>query len=383
METEKAVVEYVARDGQNIKLTPGIVKKFLVSGNAELVTTQELYLYMGVCRSRGLNPFIKDCYLIKYSSKDNAAIIVSIDYYRKRAKAQPDCEGWETGIIVQQNGNLVYREGTILMDGETLVGGWFKATPKGWKVPMRKDVPVRRYIKKTREGKVTRFWSPDNQPEQIAKVAESQGLRAAWPDEFQGLYVDAERQSEAAQKELDTSVSDAAANVAPDLEAKLGKPQSKTPEAQDDKEPGPSEYEVLPAWQRENWIKFRKAGFADFVNNNLTSFSGLPAKLRAEIISKWHGLYDEPFPEHAQTTVKTEIVENSASEKEIATNTDEPIDPEAQERDAIWDMVVDRYAVEDFEAALLTLNMAKTKPPTVDGCNALLDHLKDNYERIE
>jgi hypothetical protein len=68
--------------------------------------------------------------------------------------------------------------------------------------------------------------------------------------------------------------------------------------------------------------------------------------------------------------------------RQAITEKEPPADPEAQERDAIWDMIVDRYAVEDWEAALLTLNMAKTKPPTVDGCLALLDHLKDNFERL-
>jgi hypothetical protein len=72
---------------------------------------------------------------------------------------------------------------------------------------MRKEVNLKRYIKKTKEGFVTRFWSTDNQPEQIAKVAESQMLRAAWPDEFQGLYVDSEIQSRNAQEDLDAAVS--------------------------------------------------------------------------------------------------------------------------------------------------------------------------------
>jgi len=96
-----------------------------------------------------------------------------------------------------------------LLDDEKLIGGWAEATPEGWTVPMRKEVNLKRYIKKTKEGVVTRFWSTDNQPEQIAKVAESQMLRAAWPDEFQGLYVDSEIQSRNAQEDLDAAVSTA------------------------------------------------------------------------------------------------------------------------------------------------------------------------------
>jgi phage recombination protein Bet len=334
---------------------------------------------MGVCKSRGLNPFIKDCYLIKYSQKDSAAIVVSIDYYRKRAKAQADCEGWETGIIVEKGREIIYREGTILLDGEALIGGWFKATPKGWKVPMRKEVPVKRYIKKTREGKVTRFWSPDNQPEQIAKVAESQGLRAAWPDEFQGLYVDAERQSEVAQKDLDTSIADAPADVPADLEKKLGKPQSKTPESQDDKEPEPSG-SGAPAWDRDNWINFRKPGFSTFVHQNLESFKTLDVKAQAEIIDKWHGLYSEPFPgQEGQEPPETKKDEPGANEPGSEPETEGPIDEESDERLKMIELIKEYPEDIQFKAkAILTMaTAAGAQPPTLDGCNVLLEKMAE------
>lgn len=203
---ETAVVEYQARDGQKIKLSPAIIKKYLVSGRSEFVTDQELYLYMGVCKSRGLNPFVRDCHLVKYTQNDGAAIITSIDYYRKRARAQKDCKGWSVGIVIEKGGELIYRKGTILLEGENLVGGWAEATPEGWAEPMRKEVNLKRYIKTTKDGGVTRFWQPMNQPEMIAKVAESQLLRSLWPDEFQGLYVDSEVQSRDAQEELHGAV---------------------------------------------------------------------------------------------------------------------------------------------------------------------------------
>ena len=226
MEEERGVVQYIARDGANIKLSPSIIKAYLVSGYPDRVTDQELYLYMGLCKSRGLNPFIRDCYLIKYGSNDAAAIIVSIDYYRKRARAQADCKGWRCGIVVLNRENEIEnREGCIILDGETLLGGWFEALPDGYTYAMKKVVPLARYIKRTKEGKVTRFWSEENQPEQICKVAESQGLRATWPDEFQGLYTDAERESMEAQAGFDESVATAAEveSKKEELQGTLGK----------------------------------------------------------------------------------------------------------------------------------------------------------------
>jgi phage recombination protein Bet len=184
---EKNVVRYEAKDGQNITLSFETIKRYLVQGRSEYVTAQEMIFFMGVCRSRGLNPFNKDCYLIKYSQGEGAAIVTSVDYFRKRARAQKDCKGWKKGIIVERNGDIIHSNG-LMLQGDKLLGGWFKAKPDGWDEPFEHEVNLGGYIKHTKEGKVTRFWSEENQPSQIAKVAESQGLRILWPDEFQQLY---------------------------------------------------------------------------------------------------------------------------------------------------------------------------------------------------
>ena len=172
--------------GDKIELTPAIVRNFLVTGRKELITDQEIFYFLGICKARHLNPFVKDCYLIKYTNEP-AAIVVAIDFYRSRAKAMKDCTGWEKGVICQnkETGELRYSKGLVLAN-EELVGGWFRATPAGWKQPLELEVNLSGYIKKKTDGSITRFWSKENQPSQIMKVAESQGLRTVWPDEFAG-----------------------------------------------------------------------------------------------------------------------------------------------------------------------------------------------------
>lgn len=182
---------YDAKDGQRVTLTFETITKYLVQGHPEYVTRQEMMYFMGICKSRGLNPFAKDCYLIKYSQKDGAAIITAIDYFRKRARAQQDCKGWKKGIIVQRKGEILYTDG-LMVEGDTLLGGWFKAKPEGWDEPFLLEVNLKGYIKHKSDGSVTKFWQKENQPSQIAKVAESQGLRTLWPDEFQQLYTQEE-----------------------------------------------------------------------------------------------------------------------------------------------------------------------------------------------
>lgn len=189
-QTDRGLTTYQSRDGQQIKLSFDIVRKYFVSGRPDLVKDEEIMLYMGTCKARGLNPAKKDCYLIKYSADDPAATIVSIDYYRSRARAQTDCEGWHCGVIVKDSaGALVYRNGAFMFEGDTLLGGWFKARPSSWAEPYEWAVNLKPYIKTDRYGKITNFWREDNQAYMIAKVAESQGLRRLWPDEFQGLFV--------------------------------------------------------------------------------------------------------------------------------------------------------------------------------------------------
>lgn len=185
-------VEYTAHDGQPVKLTLAIVKKYLVHGHPELVSDQELMYFLHICRARGLNPFTKDAYLIKFTADQGAAIVTAIDFYRRRAKAAPDCKGWKKGILVKTTGGRIKATAGIMLEDEKLVGGWFEAQPQNWTEPFRLEVNLNGYIKKKKSGEITQFWQAENQPSQIAKVAESQGLRTLWPDLFTGTYTDAE-----------------------------------------------------------------------------------------------------------------------------------------------------------------------------------------------
>jgi phage recombination protein Bet len=189
MTDEKMMVEYKAQSGDLIKLTMTMVRNYLVSGKKELVTMQELVYFMHTCKARKLNPFIKDCYLVKYTERDPAAIITSVDYFRKNARKQPDCRGWKCGIIVKgKNGQIYFPTGSFITEDQELVGGWASAKPDGWNDEFMHTVNLIPYIKKTREGHPTQFWQRDKQPEMIMKVAEAQLLRKLWGEEATGMY---------------------------------------------------------------------------------------------------------------------------------------------------------------------------------------------------
>ena len=83
-----------------VKLSNNLVKRYLVSGQGN-VTDQEIMYFMKLCKARNLNPFVKDAYLIKYTDKDPATVVVAKDASEKRAIQHPQYNGKKVGIYVE------------------------------------------------------------------------------------------------------------------------------------------------------------------------------------------------------------------------------------------------------------------------------------------
>ena len=98
------VMEFKAGD-ENVKLSPKIVKSYLVSGDAEKVTDQEVMMFMMLCKNQHLNPFLREAYLIKYGSQP-ATIVTGKSAFEKRANRCDSYEGFEAGISGQSVGKL-------------------------------------------------------------------------------------------------------------------------------------------------------------------------------------------------------------------------------------------------------------------------------------
>ena len=178
------VVKYQSDDGQEIVLTPEVVKKYLVSGDAEAVTNEEIMMFIQTCKYQRLNPFTGEVYFVKYEGSP-ATPILSVNTFRKRAAASPVCAGWQPGVIVRKGDQLIYREGSLVLDDEELVGGWCKVWRKDWTQPYTATVTLKEYKRYGKDGKPQRTW---NKPAtMIAKVAEARALGTVIPG-LQGLY---------------------------------------------------------------------------------------------------------------------------------------------------------------------------------------------------
>ena len=60
--------KYMA-NGMQVTLTPGTVKNYLISGDKDRVSDQEVAMFINLCRFTGLNPWLREAYCIKYGNE--------------------------------------------------------------------------------------------------------------------------------------------------------------------------------------------------------------------------------------------------------------------------------------------------------------------------
>ena len=173
---------------EEVKLSPAIVKNYLVNGNGN-ITDQEINYFMHLCRARKLNPFVKEVYLIKYGTQP-AAMVVSRDALEKRAIKHKDYNGKKTGlwILKKDTGELEKRDGTIYVKSkEEIIGAWCTVYRKNWENPVTVEVNFDEYVQRKSDGKPNTNW--ENKPvTMITKVAKDQALREAFIEDLDGMY---------------------------------------------------------------------------------------------------------------------------------------------------------------------------------------------------
>ena len=169
-------------NGNTVELDADTVRNYLTNGNGK-ATDQEVAMFINLCKYQGLNPFLREAYLIKYDDKAPASTVVGKDAFTRRAAQIPECKGWSAGVAVvtQQKSEYKEREGTIVLPGEKLVGGWCTVAREGWQNPFKSTVNLSEY----NTGKSMWAKMPATM---IRKVAIVQALREAFPDKFQGMY---------------------------------------------------------------------------------------------------------------------------------------------------------------------------------------------------
>ena len=110
--TETGIARYQASDGSEVKLSPGIVKKYVITGGQD-ADDREVFGFIAKCKARRLNPLAGDAYMTVYRNKKTgrfeANVIVSKDYFVRTATQQPGFDGIKAGVWyrVDKQGNFV------------------------------------------------------------------------------------------------------------------------------------------------------------------------------------------------------------------------------------------------------------------------------------
>lgn len=183
-------------NGMEVTLTPSVVRNYLVSGDKERVTMQEVAMFINLCKFSGLNPWLKEAYCIKYGNEP-ATMVVGKEAFLKRGENNPAYDGIDSGIIVfnEETGEIEHRIGTFYTPGEKIVGGWAEVFRKDRSHSTRIEVGFDEYAARKKDGSMNSQWSK-KPATMIRKVAQVQALREAFPGNLAGLYTAEEQGQE-------------------------------------------------------------------------------------------------------------------------------------------------------------------------------------------
>lgn len=171
-----------------IKLTPTIVQEYITSNSNVPITNKEFRLFAELCKARKLNPFLNEAYLIKYSANSLATMVVGKDAIIKRAVNHSEFNGMQSGVIVINNDDeVIERQGTFIRSGEKLAGGWARVYRKDWEYPIYQSVSFAESAQRKGDGELNANWK--KQPAtMIEKVAKVRALRETFVEELGGMY---------------------------------------------------------------------------------------------------------------------------------------------------------------------------------------------------
>lgn len=194
------VVKYKIDDNE-IVLTPSIVQAYIVGNESAKITLPEFKFFTELCKVRKLNPFLNEAYLIKYSDNVPAQLVVGKDAILKRAVLNPNYDGMESGVILEnkETQEIIERPGTFVPSNYDLVGGWARVYVKGRSYQSYTSVNLSEVAQTKKDGTLNSNWAgkPATMVEKVAKV---RALREAFVEDLGGMYEAEEVEKDTLQK---------------------------------------------------------------------------------------------------------------------------------------------------------------------------------------
>jgi len=183
---------------KEMTITTEDIKKYI----APKATDKELFMFIGISKSYGLNPFKREIHFVKYGESP-ASIIVGYEQYLKRADRTGKLDGWKCWI---EKDNI----------GEKAI---IEIKRKDQSLPIRWEVYREEFDKKQSTWKAMPTFM-------LKKVAIAQGFRLAFPDELGGMpYIPEEMPEEKGGKLTSEKLDKDIIDVTPKAEGKKEEPQ--------------------------------------------------------------------------------------------------------------------------------------------------------------
>ena len=160
-----------------------LIKRTICKGASD----DELELFLYLCKKTGLDPFVRQIYMIPRKSKDSNGNwvtvyqpLVSIDGYRLIAeRTKSYSPGRESTYVYDKSGGVFSATAYLKKKGSD--GTWHEIAATAFHSE---------YVQKAKDGP-TKFWA-EKPHLMLAKCAESLALRRAFPAELSGVYTEEE-----------------------------------------------------------------------------------------------------------------------------------------------------------------------------------------------
>ncbi len=181
-------VSYVSGAGNKIELTLGLARKAL--NIDEKVSDVDIYTFLKMCEHQKLDPFLGEIHFIYVKGKVQK--VVGIDTFTNRLNEHPLCEGWQAGLLLEQDGKIIEQKGTFYLKTQKIVGAYFSLKRQGWKDDFYWSIPLHEYYREYYD-KDSKTHKPMGQwgtmtATMIVKCVIAASCRKVFPKSFTGLY---------------------------------------------------------------------------------------------------------------------------------------------------------------------------------------------------
>lgn len=160
----------------------------------------DLALFLEVCRRTGLDPLLKQAYMIERSANVDGRWVKKYEFQAAEGGMAAivdtfsDFRGMKAAAVfskdtieIDESAGVVHHKYNPAGDRGELVGAWAHASRDGRHIPIT-YLPLESRVQKTKDGRPTKFWG--TMPAgMIVKCARAEQYRLAYPNVFGGVYI--------------------------------------------------------------------------------------------------------------------------------------------------------------------------------------------------